>query len=1116
MNQQRSDSQINFIANTVFNEIKTICLQGVNENMKNHIKIIIVVGLLLIAAASFALVFKMFNKRTDKEPEADRITINLGETPWKFMKSDLDPEQAKQVDYVDSAWQNVGVPHCYNDMDTFTNTKNITMFKGTVWYRKHFTIDEKYKGQKVFLEFQGVNIGATVYVNGVFQPGITELSQPEEVTHVGGFLPFTLDVTDHLKYGEENVIAVRVSNASGTFFTWPNFGTKNDFGMGYGGIVSPVYMHITDKVHIPSNVYYPMKKWGTYVATISADDESAEIRMQTNVENEDSVAKDVTLVTQVVDADHNTVLTITETKNIQPNSIVMFDQTGTIENPILWYPNASIYGKPYLYKVQSLVQVEGETVDSYESPLGIRTITWDDDYCYINGKKHLLNGFGNRNTYPALGSAVPTELQWRDIELIAEAGGNTLRIGHVPATPETVAACDAYGILLIEISGDDEWSIHDEPANTYKREYDRDMIIRDRNHPSIAVWEANNGMANNGVNISPKSTYETVNEWDYLAPRIVHSRDKTDFKPTDSKLMIGYTNWYSKVEGSPTMNMESYGAFFSDEKLDRCIARFDYANEKDFSEWYINEWKKEIANKACGFIDWMLVETWGEGYTKYMNGVRNQKSLGSSAMDGNRIPKLKYNIWKNAVWMPYELQPGVTLQSHWNYEPGIKTVDAWSNCPSVELFLNGVSMGVKYPDEYKRCIWSGIEWESGTLKVVGYDAEGKEVCSDERVTAGEPHHIELSVQSMLTKPNGETFELTANGSDAAIIVAKVVDKDGNWCPLADNTLRFSISGPANYRGSYNFYVDETQPVNYHAPGDPELQAEGGLMKVAVRTGFTAGTVTVTATADGLEAGTATFKTVAPDNKLNASIPTFNFNGSSLGDNVEATLPEGEHNFWATYQNNTNKKQNTVFRVVLKKGEEVLSESKIEKTFEPFEEYRFEEVINIPEIQEGSNVQVNLLLGDSKDAGNLLYGEIEQRIKNVNPVISMNDTNTEPGVTNIQYQGDWGYSSNEMCYMSDNHWTSDKDKMCVLTFEGIQASYYGAPGKINGIAAISVDGGEEVMVDLYSPTLSPSTIMYTTPVLEAGIHTLTIRVTGDKHPASEYYYINIDRFDIRIR
>jgi hypothetical protein len=239
--------------------------------------------------------------------------------------------------------------------------------------------------------------------------------------------------------------------------------------------------------------------------------------------------------------------------------------------------------------------------------------------------------------------------------------------------------------------------------------------------------------------------------------------------------------------------------------------------------------------------------------------MAQQKSLGSCAMDGNRFPKITYQIFKSALWVPFSIRPGVALQSHWNLS-GVQDVDAWSNCPSIELFLNDVSQGVRQPDKNVRCTWKGITWQSGTLKAVGLDVNGRPVCSDIRQTAGAPHQIVLTAEPRLTKPSGETFRLIANGSDAAIITARIVDAQGIWCPLADNNIRFKVSGPGSYRGSYNFYITPGKPLGYHAPGDAELQAEGGLMRIAVRSTFEPGSVQVTAEADGLGSGATSFAT----------------------------------------------------------------------------------------------------------------------------------------------------------------------------------------------------------------------------------------------------------------
>ncbi len=805
----------------------------------------------------------------------------LLQSEWRFQKENepLPTElPAIRPEFDDSSWEAVGVPHCYNDMDSFENANRSTTYQGIAWYRTRFKLDESARGKKVFLEFGGVVIAAAVYINGKFKPGSTAVPQPGRITHVGGFLPFVLDVTEDVLFSRDNVLAVRVGNVSEragyahekppknrqAFYTVPGFGTKIDFGMGFGGIVCPVALNITDQVHVPSNAYSPLQKWGSYVGTTSASDEAAQIRIQTNVANESATAKDVTLVTQILDAENKAVQELTgQTKSIKPGEIALFDQTAALSKPALWYPNNSPYGKPYLYRVVSEVRIGGDLVDRVETPLGIRMITWDGDYCYINGNKHLLNGMGHRNMYPALGSAVPAELQWNDIKSIAECGGNLLRVGHVPPLSEMIEACDVYGILVLMNSGDNEWALKGDTAFTYKREYDRDMIIRYRSHPSLAGWESNNGLAK----YSPKETMAIADQWDFIQPRIVGSRDKSDYFPVDRKIMIGYTNKYKKIEGSPSMNWEVYGAIWKKDKNGKkepsfAAARFDYDNQKTFADHYVTDYLANIRDRCCGWVAWMLAETQGEGYVTYLNGMDQQKSLGSCAMDGNRFPKLTYQIFKNALWVPFSIRPGVALQSHWNYS-GTQDVDAWSNCPSVELYLNGVSLGTRQPDQNVRCTWKGIPWQSGTLKAVGRAADGREVCADVRQTAGDPHHIVLSVKPRLTRPSGETFEIMANGSDAAIVTAKLVDIQGNWGPLADQNIRFKVSGPGLYRGSYNFYVTNGQPLNYHAPGDFELQAEGGLMRVAVRSTFQPGTVQVSAEADGLGPGSTSFETKAP-------------------------------------------------------------------------------------------------------------------------------------------------------------------------------------------------------------------------------------------------------------
>ena len=309
---------------------------------------------------------------------SNRVKINLGITPWKFTKGD--PIGAKDAAFNDAAWKNVGIPHCWNDDDSYTNMESGggSMYAGIGWYRKHFTLDNSYAARKIFVEFQGAHIGAAVYINGTFIPGNSALNPLS--THVIGFIPFIVDITPYVHFGTgENVLAVKVSNGGGIYAD-PGFSTAFRFGQSDGGLVRPVWMYITDKIYVPDNVYSVVKNWGTCVGAVSATDASATVRMMTNVMNESGAAQTVTVTTKVVDATGTVALTKESSQSIGAGTSVVFDQSGDIANPKLWYPANSPFGKPNMYTVYHIVKVGGATVDVFESPLGIRVITWDKNF----------------------------------------------------------------------------------------------------------------------------------------------------------------------------------------------------------------------------------------------------------------------------------------------------------------------------------------------------------------------------------------------------------------------------------------------------------------------------------------------------------------------------------------------------------------------------------------------------------------------------------------------------------------------------------------------------------------------------------------------------------------
>ncbi|MES2740143.1 MAG: discoidin domain-containing protein [Pseudomonadota bacterium] len=865
-------------------------------------------------------------------PASNRLKINLGASEWRYNLTD-DRVDFIQPTFDDSAWKTTGIPHSPNESNMFTNWVSgggAGFMLGRVWYRKHFKMDQKHLGRKVVVEFEGSHTGVQVYINGHFLPGSSALNP--KATHVIGFLPFVVDLTPYLNFdGKDNVIAVKTASG-GDFYGNPDFSGGYRFGQGDTGLFRPVSMYITDPVHIPQNVYATLKTWGTYVGVRSANRDSAAIHVETNILNESAAAKNVTLTTQILDKDGNIVARSEMTKTLPPNAgpglqMNKYEQELTVDKPTLWFPNNSREGGPYMYRVFHIVSIDGAIIDAVESPLGIRIITWNNDYPLINGVPHSLWGGSGRYDYPALGTAVPEEQQWRDLQLLAQGGGSLYRPGHSSSSAAFVAAADALGIMLMQPSGDGEDGFSNNcytvDCGTFERnkqnlklELHREMVVRDRNNPSILAWELNNGAMYpglaNGLNEISR-TMELVpalNDLPEVKPRPTTNRDAKNPANGDflsctresCEINLKVTN-----PTVPTWNAESWGGG---------SVREAYDHELKFISSFLKDWSEGVAVKAFGLAQWYLADTPGETGEQADGTDPNLiRGLADSMLDQNRFPKLMYYAYQ-AGWTPYEVKPVVALAHHWN-RSGTVRVNAFSNCPAVRLKVNGNQVGeivVPNPIDSRvndttqnttqlpfQAHWDNITWVAGTVTAECLDNtdrfaqtvvfNGKPVI-DERKTAGPADHLELIAEPGLIKPDGEQFQVTANGTDAAFITARVVDAKGVLVPTARQNITFSVSELGNYRGGTQQRVTspeelaqigflsageladyrnpngpnhaelEKKIASYHSPDSPELQIEGGLQRIAVRSRFQPGTVTVKATAPGLAGAQTTFQVVA--------------------------------------------------------------------------------------------------------------------------------------------------------------------------------------------------------------------------------------------------------------
>ena len=445
--------------------------------------------------------------RTEENTGREQINFNRS---WKFIRSDI--EGAAAVDYDDSAWVDVGLPHNFS----IPYEMSSQFYVGYGWYRKNFNVPSNWNNKKVELEFEGVFQIADVYVNG------------EKIgTHRGGYSGFVYDITDYLHKGD-NVIAVRVNNI------WQHdLAPRAGDHQFTGGIYRDVYLNVTEDVHV---TWY-----GTFVTTPdltnpgfdssaknidftqypSEDtikkniaDRKSNVRVQTEVKNDSDEKKEVQVIQKVEDADGKMVTEFaSEEHTLNPDEIYNFDSiSNQVQDIHLWSVD-----DPYLYKVYTSVISDGVEVDTYESPLGFRWAEYKNDGFYLNGEKVLLDGANAHQDHAGLADAVSDEGFYRDVSMIKECGMNFIRGSHYPHDPSYAAACDKLGVLFWSEcnfwgmggsagkDADATYSASDWFKDAYPQNPEDEaafeqscldsleaMIRVNRNHPSIINWSMGN------------------------------------------------------------------------------------------------------------------------------------------------------------------------------------------------------------------------------------------------------------------------------------------------------------------------------------------------------------------------------------------------------------------------------------------------------------------------------------------------------------------------------------------------------------------------------------------------------------------------------------------------
>jgi len=811
---------------------------------------------LLVASAAFAAAapIQIGSER--------RLNFDDG---WRFLKGDA--PGAEKPGFADSQWTALRLPHDWAIEGPFDSKLNphtgaLPIF-GTGWYRKTFTLPAAAKDRFFSIEFDGAMSNARVWINGEELGG-----RPY------GYIGFAFDLTPHLHFGgQENVLAVRLTPEDRSSRWYPG-----------AGIYRNVWLDVTGPVHVA--------RWGTYVTTPEITDEKATVTVKTEVRNRNDSEAKIVLQTNLLDAAGKVVSHSADNVVIPAGATQTASVDLTVTRPQRWDID-----HPYLYSLVSEVTDGKQSMDRYVTPIGIRSIAFDKAKGFLlNGRAVKLQGVCNHHDLGALGAAVNRRATERQLQILKAGGVNAIRTSHNPPSPELLEFCDRLGLVVMDESFD-MWRQPKVP-NGYAKYFDewserdvRDMVHRDRNHPSVIMYSIGNEI--------PEQSRPEGGE---MARRLVsffHQEDPT--RPTTSAFNnptpairnglaaavdlvgINYRPWmYEQIMkehpewillGSETAScvssrgvyhlpLEKYEKHPSLELTSYDIIAPSWAYMPDVEITY----QDKLPNVLGEFV-WTGFDYIGEP-TPYFGG-RNadqtdwpSRSSYFGMVDLAGFPKDRFYLYQS-VWSK---KPMVhVVPANWNWKAGQTIpVMCYSNADETELFLNGQSLGRKKrfsePVELPvgqnvsqdrkfttkfRLMWQ-VPYAPGTLKAVAYQG-GKQVAVDEVRTAGAPARVKLI-------PDRAT--ITADGDDLSFVTVRIEDKDGNLCPVADNLVKFNVTGAGSIRAVENGKAASEEP--FHA--DHRKAFSGMALLIVSSQAGQAGRIHVAATSEGLSQGTADITT----------------------------------------------------------------------------------------------------------------------------------------------------------------------------------------------------------------------------------------------------------------
>jgi beta-galactosidase len=778
---------------------------------------------------------------------------------WRFIKGDA--PGAQRPDFPDSGWRPVDLPHDWSIEGPFLQDAPSSgpggyLPAGIGWYRKRFRLSAEHHDKVITLEFDGVYQNSEVWINGHYL-GLRPY----------GYIPFAYELTPHLNSAGENVIAVKVDNSRQTNCRW------------YSG--SGIYRHTWLLATNPVRVGY----WGTFVTFPRISKDSATVAVKTRVANGRTSRAQCSLTAELLDAQGKTVQSEGASQEIAANGDYEFVQQLTVKPPNLWSP-----ANPNLYTVRSTVQEAGRVVDVYDTPIGIREAVFDADRGFLlNGDPIKLNGVCIHHEAGSVGAAVPEKVWERRLGILREMGCNAIRTSHNPYATEFLDMCDRMGFLVMA-EAFDEWRVpKGQIRNGYSLYFDewyerdvKNMLHRDRNHPSIVLWSAGNEIGDQSAPEGAQTLRELLDIFHAEDPtrpvtaacdRIASEPPSNTVRPEFLALLdiVGYNyadRWRDRADKYYSIDHAAfpqrrvigtesgaiggirgdYRYLFPAEATPQ-QRRFLMPTNRQLDVEELWQFVRTYDYVAGDFM-WTGIDYLGEAFWPF-------KASPSGVIDTCGFKKDGFYFYQSQ-WTD---EPMIHLFPHWNWkgkEGQVIPVTCYTNCDTVELFVNGKSFGVKgyefprlgmqntygdYPARARtqrttsdlHLSWD-VPWEAGTLKAVG-TKNGQEVVTLEVSTTGEAAALVLTA---------DRTTLAADRRDVAHIVVEIRDEQGRRVPRAENEITFRIEGEGVLIG-----VDNGDPQSHDDYKANHRKAFDGLCLAIVQSTQKAGQITIGASSPGL-------------------------------------------------------------------------------------------------------------------------------------------------------------------------------------------------------------------------------------------------------------------------